>query len=46
MLGDAEEGIKIRSVTLHECLYNNFLSQEEPMKVEDSLLDADQVLEM
>ena len=30
----------------NKCLYNNFLSQEEPKKVEETLQDADWVLSM
>ena len=32
--------------TQNECLCSNFLSQEEPKKVEKALLDADWVLEI
>ena len=41
-----EDGVKQRSATQNECLYSSFLSQEEPKKVEDALLDADWVLAM
>ena len=44
IIGDAGDGVKKRSATQNECLYNSFLSQEEPKKVEDALLDADWVL--
>ena len=46
IIGDAGDGVKTRSATQNECLYSSFLSQEEPKKVEDALLDADWVLAM
>ena len=46
IIGAAHDGVKTRSATKNECLYNNFLSQEEPKKVEDALQDPDWVLEM
>ena len=46
IIGDANEGVKTRSATQNECLYNSFLSQEEPKKVEDALQDPDWVLAM
>ena len=46
IIGDAGDGVKTRSATQNECLYNSFLSQEEPKKVEEALQDADWVLAM
>ena len=46
IIGDAKEGVKTRSATQNECLYNNFLSQEEPKKVKDALQDPDWILVM
>ena len=46
IIGDANEGVKTRSATQNECLYNSFLSQEEPKKVEDALQDPDWVIAM
>ena len=46
IIGDAGSGVKTRSATQNECLYSSFLSQEEPKKVEDALLNADWVLAM
>ena len=46
IIGDAGDGVKTRSDTQNECLYNSFLSQEEPKKVEEALQDADWVLAM
>ena len=33
IIRDAGDGVKTRSATENECLYNNFLSQEEPKKI-------------
>jgi len=38
--------VKTRSATSNECLHGCFLSQEEPKKVEDALLDPDWVSAM
>ena len=46
IIGDAGDGVKTRSATQNACLYSNFLSQEEPKKVEEALQDADWVLAM
>ena len=44
IIGDANEGVKTRSATQNECLYNSFLSQEEKKKIEDALQDPDWVI--
>ena len=44
IIGDVGDGVKTRSATKNECLYINFLFQEEPKKVEKALQDADWVL--
>ena len=46
IIGDENEGLKTRSATQNEHLYNSFLSQEEPKKVEDAFQDPDWVLAM
>ena len=46
IIGDVGDGVKTRSDTQNEFLYNNFLSQEEPKKFEEALQDADWVLAM
>ena len=46
IIRDAGDGVKTRSATQNECLYNNFLSQEERKKVKEALQDADWVLFM
>ena len=46
IIGDHDAGVKTRSATHNECLYHNFLSKEEPKKVEDALKDADWVTAM
>ncbi|KAK1397946.1 hypothetical protein POM88_007809 [Heracleum sosnowskyi] len=46
IIGDPDAGVQTRSATQNECLYNNFLSKEEPKKVEDALRDADWVTAM
>ncbi|KAK1359193.1 hypothetical protein POM88_043667 [Heracleum sosnowskyi] len=46
IIGDPDAGVQTRSATQNECLYNNFLSKEEPKKVEDALKDADWVTAM
>ena len=38
--------MKTRSATQNECLFHNFLSQEEPKKVEDALKNSDWVTAM
>ena len=34
IIGDAAVGVKTKKAIMDECLYNSFLSQEEPNKVE------------
>ena len=46
IIGDAAAGVKTRRATMDECLYSSFLSQEEPKKVEEALLDPDWILAM
>ena len=43
IIGNPEAGVHTRSATQKECLLHNFLSQEEPKKVEDALKDSDWV---
>ena len=38
--------VQTRRATQEECLYNSFLSKEEPKKVEEALLDPDWILAM
>ena len=46
IIGDARDGVKTRSATQNECLYNSYLSQEELKKVEEALQNVDWVLAM
>ena len=46
IIGNPEAGVQTRSATQNECLYHNFLSQEEPKKVEDAIKDSDWVTAM
>ena len=46
IIGNPEAGVLTRSATQNECLFHNFLSQEEPKKVEDALKDSDWVTTM
>lgn len=39
IIGNPELGGQTYSATQNECLFHNFLSKEEPKKVEDALLD-------
>ena len=44
IIGDATSKVQTRRATQVECLYTSFLSQDEPKKVEEALLDPDWVL--
>ncbi|KAL8088955.1 hypothetical protein AgCh_038648 [Apium graveolens] len=44
IIDDVSSRVQTRKATQEEYLYNSFLSQEEPKKVEESLLDPDWVL--
>ena len=46
IIGDASSKVQTRKATQDECLYSSFLSQEEPKKVEEALLDPDWILAM
>ncbi|KAL8096136.1 hypothetical protein AgCh_037185 [Apium graveolens] len=46
IIGNPEAGVRTRTGTSNECLYNSFLSQSEPKKVEEALQDADWVQAM
>ncbi|KAL8126839.1 hypothetical protein AgCh_013948 [Apium graveolens] len=46
IIGDASSRVETRKATQEECLYSSFLSQEEPKKVREALLDPDWVLAM
>ncbi|KAL8125339.1 hypothetical protein AgCh_012869 [Apium graveolens] len=46
IIDDASSRLQTMKATQEECLYNSFLSQEEPKKVEEALLDPDWVLAM
>ncbi|KAL8120799.1 hypothetical protein AgCh_017833 [Apium graveolens] len=43
IIGNPDAGVRTRIGTSNECLYNSFLSQTEPKKVEEALQDADWV---
>ncbi|KAL8126096.1 hypothetical protein AgCh_013398 [Apium graveolens] len=46
IIGDASSRVQTWKVTQEECLYISLLSQEDPKKVEEALLDLDWVLAM
>ncbi|KAL8135118.1 hypothetical protein AgCh_009953 [Apium graveolens] len=46
IIRNPDVGVQTRSATEHECLFNNFLAEEEPKKVEDALKDADWIQAM
>ena len=46
IIGVPEAGVLTRSATQNECLFHNFLSQQEPNKVEDAHKDSDWVAAM
>ena len=46
IIGDATSKVQTRRATQDECIYSSFLSQDEPKKVEEALLDLDWVLAM
>src|SRR5207245_7491342 len=46
IIGSPQEGVQIRKASNNECLYLNFLSQVEPKKIEEALLDADWIIAM
>jgi len=46
IIGNPDAGVRTRTATSSECLYNSFLSQTEPKKVKEALLDADWVQAM
>ena len=46
IIGETSSRVKTRRATQEECLYNSFISKEEPKKLEDALMDPDWVLEM
>ncbi|KAL8116656.1 hypothetical protein AgCh_022995 [Apium graveolens] len=43
IIGNPDAGVRTRTATSNECLYNSFLSQTEPKKVEEALQDVDWV---
>ncbi|KAL8132932.1 hypothetical protein AgCh_008421 [Apium graveolens] len=43
IIGNPDAGVRTITSTSNECLYNSFLSQTEPKKVEEALQDADWV---
>ena len=46
IIGDPTAGVRTRSVSAKECLHACFLSQVEPKKTEEALLDPDQISAM
>ncbi|KAL8088633.1 hypothetical protein AgCh_038420 [Apium graveolens] len=46
IIGNPDAGVRTRTGTSNECLYNSFLSQTEPKKVKETLQDADWVQAM
>ena len=41
IIGDANASVQTRKATQEKCLYNAFLSQDEPKVIEESLQVAD-----
>ena len=46
IIGDPDTGVRTRRATHNECNYSGFLSEMEPKKVEDALIDPDWVISM
>ncbi|KAL8135208.1 hypothetical protein AgCh_010029 [Apium graveolens] len=46
IIGDASSRVQTRRATQEECPYSNFLSKEEPKKVEEALSDPDWIIAM
>ncbi|KAL8105134.1 hypothetical protein AgCh_029065 [Apium graveolens] len=46
IIGDPTDGVRTRSATANECLHAYFLSQIEPKKTEEALLDPDWISSM
>ena len=46
IIGNPSVGVKTRSATHNECLYGCFLSQNEPKKIDEALLDPDWIVAM
>ena len=46
IVGDPQAGVQIRSMTRNECFFSGFLSQIEPEKIEETLVDLDWVIPM
>lgn len=44
IIGDAHNGIWIRSATQNECLYSSFVSHEEPDKIADWVITMQEEL--
>ena len=46
IIGNPNAGVRTRSATQNECLYGCFLSQNEPKKIDEALLDPDWIVAM
>lgn len=46
IIGNPKSGVQIRRAIQNECLFHNFLSEEELKKVEDAFKDPDWVIAM
>ena len=46
IVGDPQAGVQTRSATRNECFFSGFLSQVEPKKTEEALIDPDWVIAM
>ena len=46
IVGDSQAGVQTRSATRNECLFSGFLSQVEPKKTEEALVDPEWVIAM
>ncbi|KAL8090000.1 hypothetical protein AgCh_039456 [Apium graveolens] len=46
IIGDPDVGVRTRRATQDECLFSGFLSEMEPKKIEEALIDLDWVIVM
>ena len=44
IIGNPNDGVRTRRATMNDCLYASFLSQFEPKKIEEALLDPDWII--
>ena len=46
IIGNPNDGVRTRRATMNDCLYASFLSQFEPKKIEEALLDPNWIIAM